>query len=918
MARGRAALFLLSLSAILFEISLTRLASVLVHTTLTFVVIAVCLAALGLGAGFAGRRPGDETLPLRAALVASLGGALAVATVVATPLGFALGLFAVPFLGLGAFAARFYARLPSPRFTYAADALGGAAGAALAPLAIRTLGDVNAALAATAIAAGAGWLAAPAAGQRARLALLVAPMAFAGNLAFPTLDVDPWATWGFRPHMVVQAKDKGGRVLETRYDAFGRTDLVATDEAWVRYLFTDRMYTARIARWDGRGQRFADAPLEELSHLKGLAFRALQPSRVLVLGAGGGFDVALALQSGARQIQAVEINGAMLAMTRALGDFSGRIFDRPEVQAYEAEARRFLRGTLGRYDLVSLSLLQTDPAIDRANTGFQNWVFTTEAVGQYLDRLDPGGAIAVVQNSPALAEKTIATCLAALAARGVATPEAFRQLAILSLDPPGNNPFAYLVLVARDPLGTAMIEALAGAAESRIRVEHLPGVATSERLRPLSSGAEPLEAWTARAPARFDPATDDRPFFYDVNRALPWLFVILALGGLTLLLALWARDRFAGAGPRLPTPAWLSAAALGAGFLLLQAGLISRGQFLIGTPTLAVALVVGGMLAAASSGAILGGLVFQRPRRRLVVGSTCVAAAALAEALAWPALAANPPASTAGLVAVTLGLVGAIGLPVGFCLPAVFEIYGAPAASSIYAANALATVTASAMATLLAQRHGLLAVFVAGSLAYATTAALALRRPGPVALAVAPGLRSHVPADPCEGRHLVRILAFVAAHAQPFDRHIAEGHLTGSALVVSASGAQVLLLHHRKLGFWLQPGGHGASGETTGEAVAMREALEETGIAGLALHPTAPRPLDVDVHAIPARGDEPAHEHLDLRYLVIAPGDAAARHNPDESHALGWFTWAELETMDLDVGLRRALGKVKGLLALTP
>ncbi len=188
----------------------------------------------------------------------------------------------------------------------------------------------------------------------------------------------------------------------------------------------------------------------------------------------------------------------------------------------------------------------------------------------------------------------------------------------------------------------------------------------------------------------------------------------------------------------------------------------------------------------------------------------------------------------------------------------------------------------------------------------------------PVSLAVAPGLRSHIPADARESRHLAQILAFVAAHPQPFDRRIRPGHLTGSALVVSAARDQVLLLHHRKLGLWLQPGGHGDPGETTGEAVALREAFEETGIAGIALHATAPRPLDVDVHAIPAHGDEPAHEHLDLRYLVIAPDTATARHNPDESHAIRWFTWAQLETMELDAGLRRAVGKVKGLLAVTP
>ena len=176
-------------------------------------------------------------------------------------------------------------------------------------------------------------------------------------------------------------------------------------------------------------------------------------------------------------------------------------------------------------------------------------------------------------------------------------------------------------------------------------------------------------------------------------------------------------------------------------------------------------------------------------------------------------------------------------------------------------------------------------------------------------------LRRHVPHDGKEAADLSEILAFVARHGNPFDRQLSEGHLTGSAVVVSADGGRVLLLHHRKLGRWLQPGGHAEPGEADGARVALREAREETGIEDLVLHASAPRPLDVDVHPIPARGDEPAHRHLDLRYLVMAPPGAVLRRAPAEARAVRWFAWAELAALDLDPGLRRALAAARALTA---
>lgn len=181
--------------------------------------------------------------------------------------------------------------------------------------------------------------------------------------------------------------------------------------------------------------------------------------------------------------------------------------------------------------------------------------------------------------------------------------------------------------------------------------------------------------------------------------------------------------------------------------------------------------------------------------------------------------------------------------------------------------------------------------------------------------ALAAALEQLVPGDDEEARDRGRILEFVRRHEHPFDRRITEGHLTGSALTVSHDGARVLLLHHRKLDRWLQPGGHAEPGETAGEQVALREALEETGIRGLCLHPVAPRPLDVDVHEIPARGSEPAHDHLDLRYLVVAPAAAVVTPDLAELHAIRWVRWDETDSLSPDAGLRRALAKAQAIVS---
>jgi 8-oxo-dGTP pyrophosphatase MutT (NUDIX family) len=117
-----------------------------------------------------------------------------------------------------------------------------------------------------------------------------------------------------------------------------------------------------------------------------------------------------------------------------------------------------------------------------------------------------------------------------------------------------------------------------------------------------------------------------------------------------------------------------------------------------------------------------------------------------------------------------------------------------------------------------------------------------------------------------------------------FERSHPPGHFTGSAWLVSADGERVLLTHHRKLDRWLQLGGH-ADGDFDIARVALREAGEESGLPGLVVEPDL---FDLDRHLIPARRDEPAHWHYDIRLVVHAVTGGEDFVVSEESHALAW------------------------------
>jgi len=172
-------------------------------------------------------------------------------------------------------------------------------------------------------------------------------------------------------------------------------------------------------------------------------------------------------------------------------------------------------------------------------------------------------------------------------------------------------------------------------------------------------------------------------------------------------------------------------------------------------------------------------------------------------------------------------------------------------------------------------------------------------------------LRQHHTRYMDEAGYVQRAIGYIEEHEDCFYRELWPVHVTGSAWVISPNRNKVLMMHHKKHDQWFQPGGH-ADGDADIVRVALRETSEETGIDLSQVKLLNANIFDVDIHSIPAIGNEPQHYHIDIRFLVEIDDSVPVPGN-DESHQVLWVSLYEVSRYNNNRSTYRMLEKTRQL-----
>ena len=476
-------------------------------------------------------------------------------------------------------------------------------------------------------------------------------------------------------------------------------------------------------------------------------------AKTLVIGPGGGWDVARALTSGSKDVTGVEINPiiARTIMQQRFADLSRRLYLRPEVHLYIEDGRSFIRRSTDKFQVLQATLVDTWASTAAGAFALsENNLYTTDAFADYLTHLTDDGLMVFTRwgfEPPRESLRLISLAMAAL--ENLGEHQAARHVVVVRENAQNLAGWGAqdTIVVFRKPISTDDLARLTSAlAQTKLQTLYLPGSTVSNEFSQLLNSADPKGFWSNYA---FDvsPVDDDRPFFfytvqpgdlldflkqsggaadYKINRAVPLLFELLGVSLLATLIVLALPPLLLGS--RLPADKGVRGFLLyfifiGAGYILIQVALIQKFVLFLGHPTYALTVIIFSMLVSSGLGSYFS--------RRLIGGSGDgrLAAALVSVALAVSALAyLAAPVSELGVgwplplkIGVTVGLVAPAGFLMGMPFPVGLtrlESRYPRAVRWAWALNAAASVLGSAAAIFLAIYIGLRATVLIGAALY--------------------------------------------------------------------------------------------------------------------------------------------------------------------------------------------------------
>ena len=669
-------IFAISSSLLMTELALTRIFSVTMYYHFAF--LAISIALFGLSASgvatyvFRGRlaRFGTEALLATFALLHAVSTLIALFALVRLRVGLTYSpenlvlmlliyaLAALPFLTGGMVIAVAFARLTTHiNLLYASDLLGAAAGCvALIPL-LNLLGAPGGILAAAVLSsvAAVAFDTAARRGRTAAVAVLVIALPLGAEVA------------GQAPFDVVRTKGhETDRLLFSKWNSFSRVAVYDRSHGdWsLSPTYTGAVGDSLFMDIDSAASTpiLARATVPEATaylrfELTALAYYLAEGTpggfRALVIGPGGGRDLASALAFGARRVDGVEINPIIArdVMHGRFRDYSGNIYGDRRVSMHVADGRNFVRRSTDRYEIIQASLVDTWAATAAgAYTLTENSLYTTEAFTEYLDHLTADGVLTITRW---VFDGLRLVSLAQDACDRLGL-DAARHLAIIRYDRVAT------FLLKRTPFTTEEIRLLQDTSRRLgFSVLYLPGVEpdpiaeeVAEMRRSGTSAADyrrlilaPDRAgFIAAYPQDIRATNDDRPFFFHTTRLRNQFQVafgrsMLFGNGLSALLTLFGisaalvlvfivgpllvgRPR-----PRRGWPVWLAYfGGLGTGFMLLEVALLQHFVLLLGHPVYSLTVTLFSLLLGTGVGSLIGGRVTDRRVWPVTIGALVLAA----------------------------------------------------------------------------------------------------------------------------------------------------------------------------------------------------------------------------------------------------------------------------------------------------